>query len=154
MSIGPACKISTKITFLIIDNFSLVILGHFLGVHTGIPNIARNASVTLSIISDALEERRTSRTGASENKTHFSGLENARRSAKKFRFTVEWRLFRTYLWRILRVGIALAGKKYAIMLHTQKNGAKQAFQTATESRESVKKNYATIFRYSHPKVGT
>lgn len=83
MSIDSAGIVCARITFLVIYDFSLVILGHFLSAHTSIPDIARNACITLSVISNRLEERRTSRTGASENKTHFPGFENARRSAKK-----------------------------------------------------------------------
>jgi hypothetical protein len=63
-------------TFLIIGHFAFVVLSHLRGIDTGIPNVAPNASIFASLISDSFEKGRAPGTRAAQNKAHFTWLED------------------------------------------------------------------------------
>lgn len=69
-------------TFLVVNYFALVVLGHFVGVDPSVTYIASDCAITLSLIRNGLQERRTTRAWAAQDEAHLTGLEDTRRPLK------------------------------------------------------------------------
>lgn len=65
-------------TFLVIGHFPLVVLGHLRRIDAGIPNVAPNLGISISLIGDGSKEGGAAGPRAAQNKAHFTWLEDAR----------------------------------------------------------------------------
>jgi hypothetical protein len=68
----------SRLTFLIVHHFALVILLHFFGTDSSIRDIARHFRITFPLVGDCPKEGGTSSAGAAKNETHFPRLECTR----------------------------------------------------------------------------
>jgi hypothetical protein len=60
------------LTFLIVNNFALVILFHLRSIDASVEDVTSNFRVTFAMIRNRLQKRRASCTWTTQDKTHFA----------------------------------------------------------------------------------
>ena len=70
------------LTFLVIDNLTLVMLLHLHVIDSCVTNITADRGVRGTVIGNCLEETGAARSGTSEDQTHFTGFQKSRVSEK------------------------------------------------------------------------
>ena len=72
------------LTFLVVENFTLVKVCHFLCINTSVPNIAFNRSIILTFVSDSLQKSSATSTGTTKHETHFTGFKHTGLSRRTY----------------------------------------------------------------------
>jgi len=71
------------LTLPVVHDLALVVLVHLRVIDSSVSNVTVDPSIRASFISDRLEESRATRTGVSEDQTHFTGFQKTGISEKK-----------------------------------------------------------------------
>lgn len=88
-------------TFFVVDDLALVVFCHVSRIDAGVTDIATDVSVVLALVGDGLQKRGAAGSGAAEDQTHLTGLDqtgltvrtgSARNYGSNARTTHGWRI--------------------------------------------------------------